>query len=191
MAAVASAERSAKFCCPRLDTATSSSIRPVRRRSRQGQATSGAALCHVCAGLDGLRVFQCRLWVLRLFAPSIRRFIAACSCMKPRASRGCIPGLVKPVGLMAANLPTVRERVLVRYPFLRSSAFERRMLFERRNERHSDVEKPRSRVGARFDRPAILNKAEPRATSSRRGSSLTACHTLAGRTARGLICACE
>ena len=41
------------------------------------------------------------------------------------------PGLVKPVGLMAAHLPSVRERVLARYPFLRSSAFERRMLFER------------------------------------------------------------
>jgi hypothetical protein len=41
------------------------------------------------------------------------------------------PGLVKPVGLMAAHLPTVRDRVLARYPFLRSSAFERRMLFER------------------------------------------------------------
>src|SRR3984893_2624109 len=53
------------------------------------------------------------------------------------------PGLVKPVGLMAAHLPTVRERVLVRYPFLRSSAFERRMLFERRNERH-----PRSKTDA-------------------------------------------
>jgi hypothetical protein len=51
------------------------------------------------------------------------------------------PGLVKPVGLMTAHLPTVRERVLVRYPFLRSSAFERRMLFERRNERH-----PRSKT---------------------------------------------
>jgi len=47
------------------------------------------------------------------------------------------PGLVKPVGLMAAHLPTVRERVLVRYPFLRSSAFERRMLFERGGERRS------------------------------------------------------
>jgi hypothetical protein len=47
------------------------------------------------------------------------------------------PGLVKPVGLMASHLPTVRERVLARYPFLRSSAFERRMLFERRTaERH-------------------------------------------------------
>ena len=47
------------------------------------------------------------------------------------------PGLVKPVGLMAAHLPTVREKVLVRYPFLRSSAFERRMLFEGAGERQS------------------------------------------------------
>jgi hypothetical protein len=47
------------------------------------------------------------------------------------------PGLVKPVGLMASHLPTVRERVLLRYPFLRSSAFERRMLFERSGEPRS------------------------------------------------------
>src|SRR3954469_1586318 len=46
-------------------------------------------------------------------------------------------GLVKPVGLMAAHLPTVRERVLARYPFLRSSAFERRMLFERPGQQSS------------------------------------------------------
>lgn len=45
------------------------------------------------------------------------------------------PGLVKAVGLMAAHLPTVREKVLVRYPYLHSSAFERRMLFERGGER--------------------------------------------------------
>lgn len=45
------------------------------------------------------------------------------------------PGLVKPVGLMASHLPTVRERVLTRYPFLRSSAFERRMLFDRASQR--------------------------------------------------------
>lgn len=47
------------------------------------------------------------------------------------------PGLVKPVGLMAAHLPTVRDRVLARYPFLRSSAFERRTLFDRSGERPS------------------------------------------------------
>lgn len=47
------------------------------------------------------------------------------------------PGLVKPVGLMAAHLPTVRDKVLARYPFLRSSAFERRTLFDRGSERPS------------------------------------------------------
>jgi hypothetical protein len=47
------------------------------------------------------------------------------------------PGLVKPVGLMAAHLPTVRDRVLARYPFLRSSAFERRTLFDRGSGRPS------------------------------------------------------
>jgi hypothetical protein len=31
----------------------------------------------------------------------------------------------------------VRERVLARYPFLRSTAFERRMLFERSGEQRS------------------------------------------------------
>jgi hypothetical protein len=48
-----------------------------------------------------------------------------------------LPGLVKPVGLMATHLPTVREKVLARYPFLRSSAFERRMLFDRGGQRQA------------------------------------------------------
>jgi N-acyl amino acid synthase FeeM len=47
------------------------------------------------------------------------------------------PGLVKPVGLMAAHYPTMREKVFARYPYLHSSAFERRMLFRRSDERHS------------------------------------------------------
>ena len=55
--------------------------------------------------------------------------------MKPGAEPRLFPGLVKPVGLMAAHLPTVRDKVLARYPFLRSSAFERRMLFDRGGER--------------------------------------------------------
>ena len=42
------------------------------------------------------------------------------------------PGLVKPVGLMAANFPTVRGKgVRALSRIMRSSAFERRMLFER------------------------------------------------------------
>jgi hypothetical protein len=49
------------------------------------------------------------------------------------------PGLLKPVGLMAANFPSMRERVFQRYPMMRSTAFERRMLFERSGERRSSV----------------------------------------------------
>lgn len=40
-------------------------------------------------------------------------------------------GLLKPVGLMAANFPAQRERVFGRYPMMRSTAFERRSLFDR------------------------------------------------------------
>jgi hypothetical protein len=65
------------------------------------------------------------------------------------------PNLVKPVGLMAAHLPTVRERVLARYPFLRSSAFERRMLFDR-PDRHAAA--PSSAVGPGFDRASIVQQ---------------------------------
>jgi hypothetical protein len=44
------------------------------------------------------------------------------------------PGLVKPICLMAVDFPAMRNKVFARYPFLRSTHFERRMLFER-NER--------------------------------------------------------
>jgi len=63
------------------------------------------------------------------------------------------PGLVKPVGLMASHLPTVRERVLARYPFLRSSAFERRMLFERSGEQQSSSS---DRLVPAFERTSIV-----------------------------------
>jgi hypothetical protein len=45
------------------------------------------------------------------------------------------PGLLKPVGLMAADFPTLREKVFERYPMMRSTAIERRMLFQRAGER--------------------------------------------------------
>jgi hypothetical protein len=48
-----------------------------------------------------------------------------------------LAGLLKPVGLMAAHYPTMRDKVFARYPYLHSSAFERRMLFQRTSERHS------------------------------------------------------
>ena len=49
------------------------------------------------------------------------------------------PGLAKPICLMAVNFPAMRKKVFTRYPFLRSSYFERRMLFERDSGRLSPV----------------------------------------------------
>ena len=54
---------------------------------------------------------------------------------EPLCEPRLFPGLLKPVGLMAAHYPTLREKVFARYPYLHSSAFERRMLFGRDNER--------------------------------------------------------
>jgi hypothetical protein len=42
------------------------------------------------------------------------------------------PGLIKPICLLAIDFPSMREKVFARYPYLRSTYFERRMLFERR-----------------------------------------------------------
>jgi hypothetical protein len=47
------------------------------------------------------------------------------------------PTLTKPLCLMAVDYPTMCEKVFNRYPFFRSSAFERRMLFERSSDRPS------------------------------------------------------
>ncbi len=45
------------------------------------------------------------------------------------------PGFLPKVALMASDYRTTRERVMDRFPIMRSNAFERRMLFQRR--RHS------------------------------------------------------
>jgi hypothetical protein len=63
------------------------------------------------------------------------------------------PGLVKPVGLMAAHYPTLREKVFTRYPYLHSSAFERRMLFQRNGEHHAPASNGRV---ATFERASIV-----------------------------------
>ena len=47
------------------------------------------------------------------------------------------PGLVKPICLMAVDYPAMRDKVFERYPYLRSSYFERRMLFRRSSEHNS------------------------------------------------------
>ncbi len=45
------------------------------------------------------------------------------------------PGLIKPICMMAVDYPSMRDKVFARYPFLRSTYFERRMLFERSSDR--------------------------------------------------------
>ena len=66
------------------------------------------------------------------------------------------PGLLKPVGLMAARYRTTREGVFQRFPYMRSSYFERRMLFERNPGR--DVPVP-ALADCMADRPSIVPRS--------------------------------
>jgi hypothetical protein len=52
---------------------------------------------------------------------------------EPRAA----PNLIIQVALMASDFRSLRERVLNRFPIMRSSAFERRMLFDRGSHRRT------------------------------------------------------
>ena len=52
------------------------------------------------------------------------------------------PTLVKPLCLMAADYLSIRDKVFERFPFMRSSAFERRRLFERSGERSPVMKLP-------------------------------------------------
>jgi N-acyl-L-homoserine lactone synthetase len=68
---------------------------------------------------------------------------------EPLCEPRLFPGLLKPVGLMAAHYPALREKVFARYPYLHSSAFERRMLFEHGSERRSATLNARELPGER------------------------------------------
>jgi hypothetical protein len=58
--------------------------------------------------------------------PFYRRLFLSGPVAEPRS----YPGLLKPVGLLAASYRQVADEVLRRHPFLESTAFERRMLFK-------------------------------------------------------------
>jgi hypothetical protein len=62
------------------------------------------------------------------------------------------PGFLPKVALMASDYRAVREKVMTRFPIMRSNAFERRMLFQRAGERQS---LPRG-VVTPFERPSIV-----------------------------------
>lgn len=63
--------------------------------------------------------------------PEHRAFYRKVFLQEPWGEPRRYSGLIKPVGLVAAHYPSIRDRVFERFPFMRSSAFERRMLFER------------------------------------------------------------
>jgi N-acyl-L-homoserine lactone synthetase len=69
--------------------------------------------------------------------PEHRAFYRKVFLQQPWGEPRLYPGLIKPVGLMAADFPAIREKVYQRFPYMRSSAFERRMLFTRSDERQS------------------------------------------------------
>ena len=71
----------------------------------------------------------------RSFVPSTRRFIAGSSCNETIAEPRPFPNALAKVALMASDFRAVREQVMTRFPIMRSSAFERRMLFQRASER--------------------------------------------------------
>jgi hypothetical protein len=64
-----------------------------------------------------------------------RRVFLQKSLCEPRP----YPTLTKPLCLMVADYLSIRDKVFERFPLMRSSAFERRMLFERGGERNSQV----------------------------------------------------
>ena len=53
---------------------------------------------------------------------------------------------------MASDFRNVREKILARFPIMRSSASERRMLFQRAGERYSAADP----VVTSFDRASIV-----------------------------------
>src|ERR1700749_4746983 len=69
--------------------------------------------------------------------PEHRAFYRKVFLQEPLGEPRLLPGLLKPVGLMAADYPSIREKVFQRFPYMRSTAVERRMLFERTSRKPS------------------------------------------------------
>jgi hypothetical protein len=88
--------------------------------------------------------------------PEHRAFYRKVFLQEPWGEPRLYPGLIKPVGLMAADYPAIRDKVFQRFPYMRSSAFERRMLFQRGAERQTLV--PTAPV-SRLERAAIATNS--------------------------------
>ena len=83
--------------------------------------------------------------------PEHQAFYRRVFLQQARGEPRLFPGLLKPVGLMAADYSKIRGKVFERFPYMRSSAFERRMLFQRNGGGHSSsagVESPFTRASS-------------------------------------------
>jgi hypothetical protein len=83
--------------------------------------------------------------------PEHRAFYRKVFLQQPLGEPRLFPGLIKPVGLMAAHYPSIRDKVFERFPYMRSSAFERRMLFERKPHALPALE-----LASSFDRNSVV-----------------------------------
>jgi hypothetical protein len=90
---------------------------------------------------------------LAMVRPDHQAFYRRVFLHEPVAEPRAFPGWhTMKTSLMASDFRSHRERVMARFPILRSNAFERRMLFERAGERPLS---PRGAV-ASFDRASIV-----------------------------------
>jgi len=76
-------------------------------------------------------------YILALVRPEHQAFYRRVFSHEVWGEPRLLPGQTKPMGLLAAHLRTIRERVSERYPAMRSNAFEQRMLFDRANHRRT------------------------------------------------------
>ena len=89
---------------------------------------------------------------LALVRPTHQAFYRRVFLNETIAEPRLFPNALAKVALMASDYRAVRERVLARFPIMRSSAFERRMLFQRADDRNS----PPYGVVTPFERPSIV-----------------------------------
>jgi len=61
---------------------------------------------------------------------------------RPVCAPRSYPGLTKPIALMAVDFQSQRDKVFARYPFMRSTSFERQMLFTRLDEQQAPPLQP-------------------------------------------------
>jgi hypothetical protein len=90
---------------------------------------------------------------LALVRPEHQAFYRRVFLQETIAEPRPFPNVLKKIGLMACDFGTVRETVMTRFPIMRSSAFERRMLFDRSNAHRAPSRPP---AAAGFERPFIV-----------------------------------